>query len=265
MQPALAAAVVAAVLFSSVAARNLVSGPQIDSLVHQVLAQKSIPFRPSHKLSPGGLALLPTNSSALTLVGYVSIGTPPQEFQVQFDTGSTVSWVRSTACRNSEGCLPGDISFNPTASSTYKAGNSTQSIIYGDGTRVNCRIVHDVIAVAGVQLKSNNICIATEITIPTGSSSLDGLFGLAPPKQEDPTAFYKTLKESFNSTQVSFWYNLATLQSDQEEDAIAGEITFGGRNPSRFVNDTTIWLPTTVNATFWNVAFNSMQYGNRDS
>ncbi|XP_025771109.1 pepsin A-2/A-3-like [Puma concolor] len=64
--------------------------------------------------------------------GTIGIGTPPQQFTVIFDTGSSNLWVPSVYCK-SPACT-NHKRFNPQESSTYQATNNPVSIAYGTGS-----------------------------------------------------------------------------------------------------------------------------------
>ncbi|KAM9605977.1 LOW QUALITY PROTEIN: pepsin A-5 [Morphnus guianensis] len=64
--------------------------------------------------------------------GTISIGTPPQEFTVIFDTGSSNLWVPSVYC-SSLACS-NHKRFNPADSSTFVSTNESVSIAYGTGS-----------------------------------------------------------------------------------------------------------------------------------
>ncbi|KFP44309.1 Embryonic pepsinogen, partial [Chlamydotis macqueenii] len=71
------------------------------------------------------------NTLDMEYYGIISIGTPPQDFTVVFDTGSSNLWVPSVfctslACQNHQ-------TFNPSQSSTYKSTGRNLSIFYGTG------------------------------------------------------------------------------------------------------------------------------------
>ncbi|KAL2295487.1 hypothetical protein Nmel_017900 [Mimus melanotis] len=63
--------------------------------------------------------------------GTISIGTPPQDFTVVFDTGSSDLWVPSVSC-TSLACRTHQM-FDPSQSSTYKSTGLSLSIHYGTG------------------------------------------------------------------------------------------------------------------------------------
>ncbi|XP_068275511.1 embryonic pepsinogen [Nyctibius grandis] len=71
------------------------------------------------------------NTLDMEYYGTISIGTPPQNFTVVFDTGSSNLWVPSISCA-SLACQNHQM-FNPLQSSTYKSTGQNLSIHYGTG------------------------------------------------------------------------------------------------------------------------------------
>ncbi|XP_059961297.1 pregnancy-associated glycoprotein 2-like [Mesoplodon densirostris] len=70
----------------------------------------------------------------LAYVGNITIGTPPQEFKVIFDTGSADLWVPSTYC-DSVPCYKHKV-FNPHASTTFRLSGLPVDLTYGSGRMV---------------------------------------------------------------------------------------------------------------------------------
>ncbi|XP_032496057.1 pregnancy-associated glycoprotein 2-like [Phocoena sinus] len=67
-------------------------------------------------------------------VGNISIGTPPQQFKVVFDTGSADLWVPSTYC-DSRPCYTHNV-FNPHVSTTFRLSGMPVDLTYGSGRMV---------------------------------------------------------------------------------------------------------------------------------
>uniref|UniRef100_A0A8C4KME0 Peptidase A1 domain-containing protein n=1 Tax=Dromaius novaehollandiae TaxID=8790 RepID=A0A8C4KME0_DRONO len=67
----------------------------------------------------------------IEFIGSISIGSPPQEFLVLFDTGSSILWVPSVNC---SGEAFNHNHFNPQQSSTYRAINQPVSLYCGTGS-----------------------------------------------------------------------------------------------------------------------------------
>ncbi|XP_040111129.1 pregnancy-associated glycoprotein 1-like [Oryx dammah] len=65
--------------------------------------------------------------------GNITIGTPPQEFQVIFDTGSSDLWVPSLFCP-SPAFLTTQVRFKHYKSSTFRPTQETFRIAYGSGS-----------------------------------------------------------------------------------------------------------------------------------
>ncbi|XP_028357287.1 pregnancy-associated glycoprotein 2-like isoform X2 [Physeter macrocephalus] len=70
----------------------------------------------------------------LAYVGNISIGTPPQQFKVLFDTGSGDLWVPSIYCY-SPPCRTHKL-FNPHASTTFRLSGRPVDLTYGSGRMV---------------------------------------------------------------------------------------------------------------------------------
>ncbi|KAB0339883.1 hypothetical protein FD754_023575 [Muntiacus muntjak] len=71
------------------------------------------------------------NFQDMIYVGNITIGTPPQGFQVVFDTGSSDLWVPSIFCTSPN--FSSHVMFRHNESSTYRHTNKTFSIKYCSG------------------------------------------------------------------------------------------------------------------------------------
>uniref|UniRef100_A0A8C8BAV4 cathepsin E n=1 Tax=Otus sunia TaxID=257818 RepID=A0A8C8BAV4_9STRI len=121
--------------------------------------------------------------------GQISIGTPPQNFTVIFDTGSSNLWVPSAYCvTHNIACQQGHIKFQPSQSSTYQAIGTPFSIQYGTGSLTGV-IGSDQVAVTSSSpqvegLTVSNQQFAESVSEPGKAfldAEFDGILGLAYP------------------------------------------------------------------------------------
>ncbi|XP_076857363.1 pepsin A-like [Brachyhypopomus gauderio] len=137
--------------------------------------RKKYPYNPTIKFAQNGIEYM-TNDADLSYYGVISIGTPPQSFQVIFDSGSSNLWVPSVYC-SSEACQNHN-KFNPQQSSTYKSNNEALSIEYGTGSMTGF-LGYDTVTVGGISVQ-NQIFGLSQTEAPFMASMLaDGILGLA--------------------------------------------------------------------------------------
>lgn len=113
--------------------------------------------------------------------GPISIGSPPQPFEVIFDTGSSNLWVPSKECHLSAACYLHKY-FDSAKSSTYKYNGTKFNITYGSGA-VSGYVGQDICTVGGLQAKD---ALFGQVTHLSGLSFLaakfDGILGMAWPR-----------------------------------------------------------------------------------
>nr|XP_005892693.1 PREDICTED: pregnancy-associated glycoprotein 4 isoform X2 [Bos mutus] len=107
-------------------------------------------------------------------VGNITIGTPPQEFQVIFDTGSSDLWVPSIDC-NSTSCAT-HVRFRHLQSSTFRPTNKTFRIIYGSG-RMNGVIAYDTVRIGDLVSTDQPFGLSVE-EYGFAHKRFDGILGL---------------------------------------------------------------------------------------
>mmetsp|Transcript_18281 Transcript_18281/g.47791 ORF Transcript_18281/g.47791 Transcript_18281/m.47791 type:complete len:430 (-) Transcript_18281:195-1484(-) len=169
--------------------------------------------------------------------GPISVGTPPQDFTVIFDTGSSNLWVPGSgcneivfpACRNHS-------KYNRAKSSTYKqctnAGGCKLFLPYGSGT-VFGDIVSDVTTVAGLAIQNQ---LLGEATIEPGEiwvqSPFDGILGMAFPEIALPpgvTPPFDNMHAQGLVGQYEFSFYLSTTAGGPDGGASA--LVLGGTDP----------------------------------
>ncbi|KAI0505951.1 eukaryotic aspartyl protease [Xylaria bambusicola] len=108
----------------------------------------------------------------------VSVGTPPQNFMLDFDTGSADTWIFSKELSSSE--EEGHNVFDPKKSSTYvPLPNKTWKIEYGDESYASGSCGTDTLTVGGLAVKKQTVEMADKLSEEFVSNAGDGLFGLA--------------------------------------------------------------------------------------
>ncbi|XXH03078.1 hypothetical protein Hte_009468 [Hypoxylon texense] len=175
----------------------------------------------------------------------VSIGTPAQTLNLDFDTGSADLWVFSTEL--SSKYQSGHSVYSPSKSSTSKKlSGYTWDISYGDGSGASGDVYTDVVNIGGVSFASQAVeaasTISTEFTEDTNN---DGLVGLAfssintvSPKSQK--TFFDNVKSSLTSP--IFAANL--------NHGAAGSYDFGFADSSKYTGSIT-YTSVSTSQGFW--------------
>jgi hypothetical protein len=109
------------------------------------------------------------------LFGNLSIGTPPQNVRVVFDTGSTTLWVAN-----------GPRGFQPDKSKTYlHSVNANVSLTYGTGS-ASGSYGEDDVQIAGVKVPHQSFVSATSLSWSHDKDDFDGILGLGLGRQVAP-------------------------------------------------------------------------------
>ena len=107
------------------------------------------------------------------------MGTPPQSFGLNLDTGSSDVVVRTT---QSAGCLAGNCtaygSYDPTKSSSYLPGTIAYVQNYGEGSFANGTIANDTVSFGGITVSNFTFAAVDQFSID------DNVFGVGYPMQE---------------------------------------------------------------------------------
>ncbi|KAH0845419.1 Vacuolar protease A [Fonsecaea pedrosoi] len=184
----------------------------------------------------------------------VAIGTPPQEFKVVLDTGSSNLWVPSTQC-GSIACYLHQ-KYDATASSTYKKNGSDFAIRYGSG-EVAGFISQDILRIGDLKIKDQ---LFGEVTSEPGLAfafgRFDGILGLGYDTisvNHIPPPFYNMVDQGLLDEPVFAFYLGST------EDGTESEATFGGIDSNHYTGKM-IKIPLRRKA-YWEVNLDSITLG----
>ncbi|XP_062053824.1 pepsin II-1 [Lepus europaeus] len=182
--------------------------------------------------------------------GTISIGTPPQEFTVIFDTGSSNLWVPSTYC-SSLACFLHK-RFNPDDSSTFQATSETLSITYGTGSMTGI-LGYDTVKVGNIEDTNQIFGLSkTEPGITFLVAPFDGILGLGYPSisASDATPVFDNM---WNQGLVSQDLFSVYLSSNGEKGSM---VMFGGIDSSYYTGSLN-WVPVSHEG-YWQITMDSV-------
>ncbi|NXN00056.1 PEPA protein, partial [Sylvia borin] len=182
--------------------------------------------------------------------GTISIGTPPQEFTVVFDTGSSNLWVPSVfcsspACRNHH-------RFNPAESSTFLSTNDTLFIAYGTGSMTGV-LGYDTVNVAGINVRNQIFGLAeTEPGDFFYYTPFDGILGLAFPSIASSGA-----TPVFDNMMMENLVDMDLFSVYLSRDSQGGSFVLFGAIDPYYTTRGISWIPLSAE-TYWQITMESV-------
>jgi cathepsin D len=223
--------------------------------------------------------------------GTVSIGTPPQSFQVIFDTGSSNLWVPKVHCTHCGSFLNKKNKFEHDKSSTYEEDGADFEIMYGSGSvsgffSKDSVTLADDLVVEGQRF--GEIQDAGGLGIAYALGKFDGILGMGFTSisiDGAKTVFENAIAQNVVDQPIfSFylgdngpgtffacnllpclldcrrWYALILTNIIRMTTLyVTGELTFGGMDPSKFEGELT-YVPLLA-ATYWEIAVDAVTAG----
>jgi hypothetical protein len=188
--------------------------------------------------------------------GPVSIGSPPQNFQVIFDTGSSNLWVPSNNCSS---CL-----FHPRyyhdKSSTYQPNGTAFILRYGSGP-VSGYLSRDTATWGGLPITNQlfgEIYDVSGLGPAFAIGKFDGILGMgfeSISMYDIDTPFGAAFRQGLISDPVFAFYL-------SKKDGVDGELTLGGYNTKYFSGDIA-WTPLTTPG-YWEFELDYMTFGGKN-
>ena len=191
--------------------------------------------------------------------GAISLGNPPQSFQVIFDTGSANLWVPKVGCTHCGNPFFGKKhKYDHKTSTTYSEDGADFEIMYGSGSvsgyfSVDSITLADDLVISGQRFAE--VSDAGGLGFAYALGKFDGILGLGFSSisiDHTPTVFENAIKQNVVDQPVFAFYL---------GDNGPGELTFGGYDPSKFEGDLTY---VKLNAaTYWQIVLDNVAIGDR--
>ncbi|NXO43435.1 PEPA protein, partial [Locustella ochotensis] len=182
--------------------------------------------------------------------GTISIGTPPQEFTVVFDTGSSNLWVPSVFC-SSPACRNHN-RFNPAESSTFLSTNDTLFIAYGTGSMTGV-LGYDTVNVAGINVRNQIFGLAeTEPGDFFYYTPFDGILGLAFPSIASSGA-----TPVFDNMMIENLVDRNLFSVYLSRDSQGGSFVLFGAIDPYYTTRGISWIPLSAE-TYWQITMESV-------
>ncbi|KAI0071631.1 acid protease [Panus rudis PR-1116 ss-1] len=189
--------------------------------------------------------------------GDVSVGTPPETFTVDFDTGSSDFFLPGPDCSPKDNC-EGHKVYNPRKSSTGVDKKKPFGLLYGDGSEVAGGIWTDSVVISGLKATKQAVGAANTYSssFSMGLYPPDGLMGMGYQSisQFDSSPPFQSFIAQKQPTQPVFAFKLAEKGS---------ELFLGGVNKKLYTGAFT-YVPVTQKG-FWQVNMDTITANNKHS
>ncbi|KAF8869558.1 aspartyl protease [Infundibulicybe gibba] len=192
--------------------------------------------------------------------GTVSIGTPPQTFNVALDTGSSDLWVMSSTCQNCDSALP---LFDPSNSISFETAGEEQAIRYALGGAFG-RIANDTVTMGGFTINSQTFLLADRVE--EDHQLVSGVMGLAFNNIAKTRAmpFWQALAlgRQLAKPEMGFWLTRFIDNPQASSNEPGGAFTLGGTNSTLFQGEIDFinirTLPHWRSNSFWMLSMSSI-------
>ena len=193
--------------------------------------------------------------------GDISIGTPPQTLSACFDTGSSYTYIPSSACDSS---CSGTARFNSSQSTSFKSLGSSITLQYGIGKTYGTLSI-DTLSIGGLTATEMSFILSNRME-DNSADAYDGLVvrfiqGFAFSSMSDgvPTLVDMLKQRGAISQRVFSFYlsktDFKSTQADTDSVCIIGEVD------TSYASGDLIYLPLSDQRGFWSVQLNTISVG----
>jgi cathepsin D len=192
-----------------------------------------------------------TDEGSQLWIGTISVGTPPVQYTVDFDTGSSDLFLPGKNCNST---CNGHTLYDPSASSTSKDLGTTFSLSYGDGSSVSGEQFTDTVTIAGLTATNQTLGAAKVYSsgFQAPNSPSDGLMGMGFQSisvYNAPPVFQNLVAEGQTGSPV-FAMKLT---------ANGSELSLGGLSSDLYTGDVT-YVPISKQG-YWQTTFDALNVG----
>ena len=167
------------------------------------------------------------NFRNLQFFGPITVGTPPQKFNVLLDTGSSNLWISGEGCI---GCGSNTKYYYPGQSSTSKKYNAQMKLQYGKGT-ANGPMYTDTVSLGGVKVTDYPLGAITQGTDNEGNR-FSGILGMAwkgVSAVPGVVTVFEQMVEQKAIKEASYGFYLS-----KELDSAGSQFILGGADPALY-------------------------------
>ncbi|KAF9219857.1 acid protease [Gyrodon lividus] len=211
-------------------------------------ASNTFAVQGARKRDSGRLPLATLSDPANRWFGTVSVGTPPRNFAVMFDTGSSDLILPGIQC---DASCNGHTIYDPEASLTStELGRPFSAQFVGDEGAFGSQYT-DNVTIVGLTATRQTLGVAMHYSqgLQIGQFPGDGLLGMAfqAMSRYNQSPFFQTLVNEGQTDESVFAFNFAAPRA---------ELYIGGTNPDMYTGDFT-WAPVTQQG-YWQVNIDSI-------